>query len=55
MCILFNFRVNSVFSPSPAKALPLRCNECLKYLDDPDLKLFPGDADEAVSLLDIQR
>uniref|UniRef100_A0A2C9LDR8 RFTS domain-containing protein n=1 Tax=Biomphalaria glabrata TaxID=6526 RepID=A0A2C9LDR8_BIOGL len=40
--------VNSAFSPSPAKALPLRCNECLKYLDDPDLKLFPGDADEAV-------
>ncbi|GFN82630.1 DNA (cytosine-5)-methyltransferase [Plakobranchus ocellatus] len=35
-------------SPSPAKPLPQRCNECLKYMDDPELKLFPGDPDTAV-------
>ncbi|KAH9507553.1 DNA (cytosine-5)-methyltransferase 1 [Bulinus truncatus] len=35
-------------NPSPAKTLPFRCSECMKYMDDPDLKLFPGDADDAV-------
>lgn len=34
----------------PLKPSPLQCNECLKYLDDPELKLFPGDPDEAVSI-----
>lgn len=35
-------------APSPAKPLPQRCNECLKFMDDPELKLFPGDPDTAV-------
>ncbi|GFS20276.1 DNA (cytosine-5)-methyltransferase [Elysia marginata] len=38
----------AAITPSPAKPLPQRCNECLKYMDDPELKLFPGDPDTAV-------
>lgn len=30
-----------------AKQPPLRCKECRQMLDDPDLKLFPGDPDDA--------
>ncbi|RUS91723.1 hypothetical protein EGW08_000549 [Elysia chlorotica] len=35
-------------APSPAKPIPQRCTECLRYMDDPELKLFPGDPDTAV-------
>ena len=30
--------------------VPSKCHECKQLLDDPDLRLFPGDPDEAVSL-----
>jgi hypothetical protein len=32
------------------KHQPLKCNQCRQILDDPDLKLFPGDSEEAVSI-----
>ena len=28
---------------------PARCKECRQLLDDPDLKIFPGDPEDAVS------
>ncbi|XP_064649332.1 DNA (cytosine-5)-methyltransferase PliMCI-like isoform X1 [Lineus longissimus] len=30
------------------KDVPIKCNQCRQLLDDPDLKLFPGDSEEAV-------
>ena len=47
--ILYLCRIVPAIAPSPAKPLPQRCNECLKYMDDPELKMFPGDPDTAVS------
>ena len=32
-----------------SKAPPMKCRECKQLLDDPDLLMFPGDADDAVS------
>ena len=31
------------------KAVPMKCMECRQLLDDPELKLYPGDSSEAVS------
>lgn len=48
---LFLFcRSTPVLASSPGKTLPERCTECLRYMDDPDLKLFPGDSDDAVGV-----
>ena len=30
------------------KAPPMKCRECKQLLDDPDLRMFPGDTDSAV-------
>ena len=40
-------------SPRPVvkdKAPPIKCKDCKQFLDDPELKIYVGDADEAVSL-----
>jgi len=40
-----------VVTPTSQKALPPpRCNQCRQLLDDPDLRLFPGDHGDAVCL-----
>jgi hypothetical protein len=49
-CNCYFYRVTSVVASSTPKPLPERCNECLKYMNDPDLKLFPGDSEDAVSV-----
>jgi len=48
--------VDSDSKPEPAAAVtsqkaspPPRCNQCRQLLDDPDLRLFPGDSCDAVS------
>ncbi|XP_027529197.1 DNA (cytosine-5)-methyltransferase 1-like, partial [Neopelma chrysocephalum] len=33
---------------TPAKTTPPKCVECRQYLDDPDLKFFQGDPDDAL-------
>ncbi|KAI8508772.1 DNA (cytosine-5)-methyltransferase 1 [Branchiostoma belcheri] len=35
-------------APQAPKAPPVKCKECRQLLDDPDLRMFPGDPQEAV-------
>lgn len=39
-----------VFSVSKTTSVPKKCTECRQFLDSSDLKLFPGDPDEAVNI-----
>ena len=39
----------AVKTESKEKLIPVRCRECRAILDDPDLLMFPGDPDDAVS------
>ncbi|XP_034290201.1 DNA (cytosine-5)-methyltransferase 1 [Pantherophis guttatus] len=40
--------VNQVKTVTPVKTTPPKCMECRQYLDDPDLKFFQGDPDDAL-------
>ena len=35
--------------------VPLKCTECKQLLDDPDLKMFIGDPEDAVSIISFAR
>ncbi|KAM6475712.1 DNA (cytosine-5)-methyltransferase 1 [Liasis olivaceus] len=39
---------NQVKTVTPVKTTPPKCIECRQYLDDPDLKFFQGDPDDAL-------
>ena len=44
---LVDFREVKIQLPPPK--VPSRCSECKQVLDDPELKFYPGDSNEAVS------
>ena len=43
-----NFHIT--MSLTPFLQPPAKCKECKQLLTSPDLRLFPGDSDDAVSL-----
>ena len=38
-------------TPVQEKAPPTKCRECRQLLDDPDLKMYPGDPQDSVSFV----